>query len=655
MTEQTLHFLAPIDDELAAKKPAQKPMAKPTLKPSAAPYTAAQAKQDYTKWKVANTAYHNDSAIMTDAEFDKLTRKLAPFYPNVLTDVGAAPKAKHASARKVRLEVPMNSLDKVFAGRNELERARKSKIGTASSVVIAEKVDGASLQLRCDSKGVRKLYTRGKNGLGQDVSHLLPYLDKFKVIGRIAAGETIRFELVIPRGASKALDADDAKKRNAISGVINARTPNLDVLRKAWAVALAYMEPHLAPSRAYKKLKTMGWRTPKHLVVKASVITETYLTAMLNSWHDKARYDMDGLVVFADVAEKPAITNPKRAFAWKVDAEAIQTKIIRVIWQVSRYGRMTPVCEIEPVMVDGVRVTRATAHNAAYVKLSKLGPGAVIGVIRSGAVIPKIVEVISGAAKASFPAAGTYEWDANKTHIITIKAEHTGDAAARQLVEFFGTRGLNVNGFGPSVAALVAKKSVKQIVEMTALDWTKVGGGNAVSREMPGKIKAALEQSTVPKLMAKSGVFGSGFGDSSARDLWDVMSQAKKPKTVKELTKALSELAGWSDESARDVAKKWLAWVKWFNALPVKPSKKAAKKAVKKGPLVGSVFVFTQVRDKALEASIEQNGGAIGSSVTKATTHVIYADGQTSIKRTKGEEMKLQVIPYSKARAKLKL
>lgn len=642
MTEQTKHFLAS-DIELAAK---------PAVKPQ---YTAAHAKQDYTKWKVANSAFHNGTAIMTDLEFDKLTRKLAPFYPNVLTDVGAAPKAKHASARKVRLAIPMNSLDKAFSGRGELERIKKSKIGSALEAVLVEKVDGASLQLTADKKGERKLYTRGKNGIGQDVSHLLPYLDQHKIIGAIRPGETIRFELVIPRGASKDLDADDAKKRNAIAGVINAREPNLNVLRKAWAVALSYMEPVLPPSRAYTTLRKLGWRIPKYLKLKPAELTETYLNAMLDSWHSRAKYDIDGLVVFANVGEKPSLTNPKRGFAWKKDDEAKQTKIIRIRWQVSRYGRMTPVCDIDPVVVDGVKVSKATAHNAAYVKLSKLGPGAVVGVIRSGGVIPKIVEVISPAAKASMPKAGTYEWDENKTFINTVQVEATGEAASRQHVEFFGTRGLNVNGFGPSVAKLVADKTVKQIASMTSLDWTRAGGGPAVSREMPGKIKAALEQTTVPKLMAKSGVFGSGFGESSARDLWDVMSQKDRPKTGRELTKSLSELAGWSTESARDVAGKWKAWVKWYNGLPVKPSKKAAKAAVKKGPLVGSVVVFTQIRDKALEADIEKNGGTIGNSVTKATTHVIYADGQASVKRTKGEEMKLQVIPYSKARAKLKL
>lgn len=638
MSEQTLHFLAPSIEEAAA------------------PYTRTDAKRDITKWRVANTAYHNGAAIMPDAMFDKLTRKLAPFFPEV-NDAGAAPKAQAPSARKVRLEVPMNSLDKVFAGRDELTRAIKRYIGGSMESIVAEKVDGYSLQLRCDKNGQRKLYTRGnsKTGIGQDVSHLLPHFDKHGTLGRIAAGETIRFELVIPRGSSKTLDKDSALKRNAVASIVNSKVPDAKIIARSWAIALTYMEPALAPSRGYKKLKQMGWRIPRWQSVKPALLTEKYLTSLATLWVERARYECDGLVVFANVAEKPSMTNPKHAFAYKVDDAGLQTTVRAVRWQVSRYGRMTPVCDIDTVNIDGVKVNKATAHNAAFVKTHKLGPGAVVEVIRSGGVIPKIIGVVSGSAKASFPKAGTYEWDENKTHISTLHEDHTSDANARQHVEFFGTRGLNVNGFGPSVAALVANRTIHQVINMTSLDWTRAGGGPAVAREMPGKIKAALQQAKVQTIMSKSGVFGSGFGDSSSRDLVEVMQGPNKPTTKGALANELESLVGWSGESAADVAGRWKSWVKWFNALPYKPSAKAAKAAVKTGPLVGAVIVFTQVRDAKLQADIEKSGGTIGAAVTKATTHVIYADGETSVKRTKAEQNKIPTIPYSKARAKLKL
>lgn len=622
------------------------------LEETAAPYTKDHAKRDYKRWKEANTAFHNGEAIMSDAEFDRLTLKLKPFYPGITKAFGAAPMAKHASARKVRLEVPMNSLDKVFGARDDFTAAVKKYLGSSQEAVVVEKVDGASLQLRCDKAGVKKLYSRGKSGtgMGQDVSHLIPLLEQYRVIGSIAPGETIRFELVIPRGASKELDADESKKRNAVSGLVNARTPDINRLKKCWGVGLAFMEPALAPERAYKKLKKKGWRTPKGIVCPVSDLSERVLAAYWDQWRKRARYDIDGIVIFANVAEKPTMTNPKRGFAFKVNEKGPTTEVVRVRWQVSRYGQMKPVCDIKPVMIEGVKVTKATAHNAKYVVDNKLGPGALIEVVRSGGVIPYIVGVERPSAKAALPKAGTYAWDSTKVNINTIDTTHSIDIQARHLQNFF--QKIGVLGFGPKVSQLVAELSVSDVISLTAGGWASRGAGSANADKMPTAIKAALKNTSVPTLMAASGVFGQGFGDSSAKDLWMVV-QEQAPRNKAALARELAALPGWSTESAVATAAKWSDWVKWFNSLPYKPSTK--KKAVADGPLKGKIVVFTKVRDQRLADDIVKAGGLVADSVTKATTHVVYLDGQESLKTKKAADNGATLLPYSKARARLKL
>jgi NAD-dependent DNA ligase len=616
-----------------------------------AAYTKADAKKDYTRWNVANTAYHNGASIMSDAEFDRLTKKLKPFYPDIEKQVGAAPKVKHASARKVRHETPMSSLDKAYA--KDLTNRVKAKIGSASEAIVSEKVDGFSLQYRCNAKGVKQLVTRGKDGVGVDVSHLIEPLTKYKLLGRIANGEVIRFELVMPRGSLKDMEdeGDPEVERNAIASIVNSSAPNLKVLKRAMAIALSYMVPALAPERAFKKLKSAGWHVPVHQKFSIADLTEKKLTAIYNSWSSKSRYAIDGIVVAANVAEEPKLSNPKRAFAFKVNTAGIKTEVVSVDWQVSRYGQLKPVAIIKPVKIDGVTVTKATAHNAKYVKVNKLGPGAEVEIIRSGGVIPYIVEVTRKAAMASFPKAKTYQWDANKVNITTLQEDHASESNAKQLQIFFNKIG--VTGFGPAIATLVAEKSIPEVISMDYDDWLDRGAGNSAAQKIPDGIRKALQSAAIPKLMAYSGVFGQGFGESSARDLWDVMTN-QKPKNVRELRAELASLAGWSDTSAADVAGRWKAWVNWFNSLPVKPAKKT-KKATVKGPLTGAVIVFTKVRDKEMERAIEAKGGTIAGSVTKATTHVIYADGETSTKMDKAKASGVKLVPYSKARAKLNL
>lgn len=606
--------------------------------------TASEAKKLYATWVMYNEAYHNGKALVSDVEFDRLTKKLKPFYPNIDKKVGATPMAKHASARKVRLDVPMASLDKAYS--DDLNNRIKSHIGTASEVVISEKIDGASLQFRPNGKRTQ-LLTRGKGGVGQDVSHLLPHI---KRAGDITGKETIRTELVIPRGAT--LGEEDVA-RNAISGVINARTPNLKVLAQAYPIALSIMEPAMAPAKAFQRLKQLGWRIPRYKVVKTRDLNAKVLETLYKEWRQTAKYEMDGLVIAANVAEEPRITNPKRSFAFKVNEEGKLTEVISVSWQASRYGQLKPVVNIKPVIVDGVKVSKATGHNAKYIVDNRIGPGAQVEIIRSGGVIPYIASVKKKSAKASLPKAGSYVWDKTEVNIL-LNDNNTklrGKVNARHLQNFFSKIG--VLGFGPAVANLVDDKTIQEVASMDSDDWLDAGAGNAVSLKMPDTIKTALRNSTVPKLMAASGVFGQGFGDSRADDLWSVTGK-RPPKTTKELAAQLEELSGWSLVSAKDVAGKWRSWVSWFNSLPYKPDVKAKKKIIK-GALTGRVFVYTGIRDRALSADIEAKGGTIARSFNKSVTDLIYMDGKESIKTAKAEADGINTIPYSEARKKLKL
>lgn len=602
--------------------------------------TKTEATKLYKTWLEANSAYHNGKAIMSDVEFDRLTKKLKPFYPDIEKVVGAEPKAKHASARKVRLEVPMASLDKAYAP--DLANRIASHIGSASNVVISEKVDGASLQFRTKG-GVTKIYTRGKNGIGQDVSHLLPYIER---VGKLTNKETVRAEFVLPRSAK--LEEDDIA-RNAVSGVINARTPSQRILKQAYPVALSIMDPPTKPSQAFAKLKKQGWRVPRYKVVSKSALTAKYLTGIYEAWQASAKYEIDGLVISADVAEKPSVSNPKRSFAFKVNAKGQVTEVLSVTWQASRYGQLKPVVNIKPVNVDGVKVSKATGHNAKYIVDNKIGPGAKVEIIRSGGVIPYIASVVKKAVKADLPKSSTYAWDATKVNIKLVGGVQS-DVNARHLQNFFTKIG--VLGFGPAVAKLVDDLHVHEVAGLDSDAWLEAGAGVAVSNKIPAAIKSALQSTTVPKLMAASGVFGQGFGETRAADLWRIMSAKTKPATPKALAKALAETRGWSVDTAKTVASDWKLWASWFNALPYKPQNN--KKAVK-GPLSGRVFLYTGVRDVQLSIDIEKAGGVVSNNMNKTVTDLIYKEGVESIKTQKAKAEGIRLIPYSQARLKLKL
>ena len=131
--------------------------------------------------------------------------------------------------------------------------------------------------------------------------------------------------------------------------------------------------------------------------------------------------------------------NPDYAFAFKdilEDQKAI-SEIVDVEWTVSKDGYINPVVIINPVEVGGVEISRITAYNAKYVVDNKIGIGAKIEIIRSGDVIPKILNVLKPANKTSLPD-GEWDWNESKVDIIT-KNLNCKEVEIKNIHYFFST------------------------------------------------------------------------------------------------------------------------------------------------------------------------------------------------------------------------
>src|SRR5690606_21772943 len=149
-----------------------------------------------------------------------------------------------------------------------------------------------------------------------------------------------------------------------------------------------------------------------HHVLKRQLSGE-YLSQLLTRRRTSYQYEIDGLVVVPAnrVFEYENEERPKWTTAFKEnlsDDDAPTVKVLQVIWQTSRAGRLTPKIEIEPTRRDGVTITHATAHNAHWLRENGVGVGAKIKLVRSGGVIPKIQRVVRK-AKPALPDC-EYKW-----------------------------------------------------------------------------------------------------------------------------------------------------------------------------------------------------------------------------------------------------
>ena len=135
---------------------------------------------------------------------------------------------------------------------------------------------------------------------------------------------------------------------------------------------------------------------------------------------------MDGIVIAENVSVRLVDgQNPKHMVAFKGEDEVFRATVLEVEWNISKHGTLRPLVHVEPVKIGRATISKATGNNARMVVNFKIGPGAVVEIVRSNEVIPKIIKVLIPAAKPDTPKCD-YEWA--KTKCTKLASSTTGKA-----------------------------------------------------------------------------------------------------------------------------------------------------------------------------------------------------------------------------------
>ena len=213
-------------------------------------------------------------------------------------------------------------------------------------------------------------------------------------------------------------------------------------------------------------------------------------------------YDIDGVVFeVTNEALKQHMGATRHHHRWqiafKVNAESAEVKVLQVTPQTSRTGRITPVAELEPTKLSGATISRATVHHYNMVKTNGVGPGAIVQLVRSGLVIPKIERVIKAVEPQlpqECPSCNTHLiWESD--HLVCPNKTDCPAQTENTLVHFFKTLGNN-DGFGPKVIEKLHENGMKRIHEI-----------------YDGQ---------------KHKFLGFGFGDKTAQNLVDQLTASQK-------------------------------------------------------------------------------------------------------------------------------
>jgi len=596
--------------------------------------------------KIANVNYYNTGKpIFSDRVYDILRDILQERSPNnkVLKLIGAPIQDKE----KVKLPYWMGSMDKIKPNTGKIERWVQKYKGP---YFISEKLDGISALLVYTQNGTPKLYTRGNGEYGQNITQLLRYI-KVPII-KNTGSMAVRGELIISKkvfGTKYARNFSNA--RSMVSGIANSKRINAPIARDIELVVYEIVHPHgYLPNQQFQMLAKYHFQVAQHKMLKK--VDEEILTKTLLEFKNNSRYEIDGIII-TDNNPHPRNSsgNPKYGFAFKMvlTEQIAEVKVIDIGWNASKHGYLKPRIQFEPVNIGGAVLSYTTGFNAKYIVENSIGKGAIIKIIRSGDVIPYILEIIKQAPRPSLPNV-KYHWNSTNIDIILDNIDDNQDVVIRRLVSFFKTLKVDYLGTGLITRLVVnGYNTIYKIINMSVNDFLKLDGiKDRMANKLFNSIHSIIDNEIHPTiLMSASNVFGVGFGVRKLTMIFRVYPNILQKPASQINVEMINKVEGFSDKTSKQFVTKLSEFHKFMTQHPQLKLHKLPKISNKRsrGKLVGHNIVMTGFRDKALQDLIVSEGGNIITGVSGKTTIVIAKDlNSNSGKIKKAKQMGIKIM-----------
>ena len=371
--------------------------------------------------------YVLDRPTIPDAEYDRLFRELTALeerFPDLRPPDSPTQRVSgpmREAFKKVRHEGVMLSLESLMSAdevREFDERARRTLEVERVTYVAEPKFDGLSVELVYEDGVFVRGSTRGNGELGEDVTENLRTIravplrlaergPKAGLSGRVS----VRGEALMPLPEFDALnkrliEASEepfANARNAAAGTVRQLDPAITASRKLDLYAYEIMRADgVAISSQQAMLETLrgwGFHVEKNVAVCDGLDEVVEYHAQLLERRDRLEYEIDGVVIKVDRLDwQEALgarsRSSRSAVAFKFPPRVEITKLLDIVVQVGRTGKLTPVALLQPVDVSGVTVSRATLHNQDELDRKDVRIGDTVRIRRAGDVIPEVVEVL---------------------------------------------------------------------------------------------------------------------------------------------------------------------------------------------------------------------------------------------------------------------
>lgn len=633
--------------------------------------------------------YHvHDAPVISDEVYDSLLSELGalereyPEFDSPLSPTHRVGGDPIGHFEKVTHTVKQWSFDNVFSfdelvSWEERNTTLLRKAGvTAKPTYVAElKIDGLKVVLSYENGELIRAATRGNGEVGEDITENIKTVRSIPLVLPEPVSITVVGEAWIKKKDLERINIERAQEelplyantRNLAAGTLRQLDPRIVSSRNIQIFAYDIEGgAYTTQAEELAALLSFGFLVNKDKKVCKNV---EEVQSFYEKWVSKREgqdYGIDGVVV--KVNERTlwdtlgyTAKSPRAGIAYKFPAVEVATKLLSITCQVGRTGAVTPVAELEPILLAGSVVKRATLHNEEEIERLDVRIGDTVALRKAGDVIPEIFDVFTelrpkGAKKFIMPT------QCPECMSVLVKEVVGKDVSAawycknnacpakhlEVLIHFVSKKGMNIEGLGDRIIEEFRELGlIKNQASIFKLRKEDIEGLEGFGEKSAENIITSIETSrTVPlsRFLCSLGI--RHVGETTAKDVAKHMGtfEAVRRATYEELL----AIEGVGEKVAQSLVEyfKDTTNQKVLDEL-LKEVTVGEEKKTRGGKLAGLSFVITGTlptlsRDAA-KALIEEHGGKVTASVSKATSYLLAGDGGGG-KRSDAEKFGVKVI-----------
>ncbi|PAD15219.1 NAD-dependent DNA ligase LigA [Shouchella clausii] len=632
--------------------------------------------------------YVLDTPKVPDSEYDRLMNELLQLeadYPDLVTEdspsvrIGGPPAP---SFKKVAHRVPMMSLSNAFNEEDlrAFDRRVRQAVGEHVSYVCELKFDGLAVSLTYENGKLVRGATRGDGTIGEDITNNLRTVPAIPLRLKQPYSIEVRGEAYMPKASFERLNEAKeqageekfANPRNAAAGSLRQLDPKIAAKRNLslFAYSIGEVEGKNVQTHfdSLMFLKELGFKVNEEA---AECETIEDVIAYTEKWSERRHelpYEIDGVVVKVNSLadhEKLGFTakSPRWATAFKFPAEEVLTVLRDIELNVGRTGVVTPTALLDPVLVAGTTVRRASLHNEDLIREKDVKLGDTVIVKKAGDIIPEVVGVLTD-KRTGEEVDFHMPTECPECHSVLERLE--GEVALRclnpkcpaqireGLIHFVSRNAMNIDGLGEKVISqLFLHQLIADVADLYLLEREELLQLERMGEKSVDNLLAAIEASKENSLERL--LFGLGIrfvGAKAAKTL------AYEFETMERLQEATFEQLLAVNEIGEKMADSIVSYFqkpevgtlleKLANAgvnMTYTGPKKAAI-AEEAGVFAGKTVVLTgklsQWTRKEAQEKIEALGGTVTGSVSKKTDLVVAGEDAGS-KQKKAQNIGIEI------------